>query len=197
MSDLQRLIIVLTIISIVAALALAQVYDLTKEPIQEQRRLAVLRSLKSVLPPFDNEIDKDTRDKVIGKDKKGRDIKILFYEGKKGEMSVGRAFKVVAKDGYGGDIEIMMGVDTEGKITGIEILNHKETPGLGDKITREPWRNQFKGKSLTDKLSVKKDGGDIDQFTGATISPRAVVKTVKEGLELYKREYQSGIAQRF
>jgi len=82
-SDLRRLIIVLTIISAVAALALAQVYDLTKEPIQEQRRLAVLRSLKSVLPPFDNEIDKDTREMVIGKDKKGRDIKVLFYEGKR------------------------------------------------------------------------------------------------------------------
>lgn len=189
-----RLIIVLTVFCSVAAVALAKVYDITKGPIAEQERLKTVSALKAVLPAFDNDIDKDAREVVVGKDRKGRDIKIKFYAGKMGEAPVGTAFQVVASDGYAGDISILMGINPQGKVSGIEIISHKETPGLGNKIMKEEWKYQFKGRSLEDgpKFAVKKDGGDIDQFSGATISPRAVVGAVKRGLEIYRKEFGHG-----
>ncbi len=191
--ELFKLIVSLTIISSIAAATLAMVYDTTKGPIAEQKRLKMIRSLKGVLPEFDNEIDKDVTDVIIGKDKRGNDRKVVFFNARSGGNLVGVAFKVVAPDGYKGDIDIMMGVGLDKKITGIEILGHLETPGLGDKIVEKWWKDEFKGKSLeTSKISVKKDGGEIDQFTGATISPRAVADAVRKGLELYEKEYKDG-----
>lgn len=189
-----RLIAVLTIICIGAAVALAKVYDITKGPIAEQERLRVLRGFKAVLPPFNNDIEKDFKELIAGKDKKGRDIKIKFHTGRKDDRPVGTAFQVVAKDGYGGDIVVLMGVDKEGKVTGIEIIRHLETPGLGANITRKEWKDQFKGRSLADgpRFAVKKDGGEIDQFSGATISPRAVVNAVKRGLKIYEERFIDG-----
>lgn len=189
-----RLVIVLTAISLVAAIALAKVYDITKGPIAEQEHLKTINGLKAVLPAFNNDVDKDSSDVVVGQDKKGKDIKIKFYKGKMNEAAAGTAFQVVAPDGYGGDINILMGVNPEGKISGIEIISHKETPGLGSNISKEKWKGEFKGRSLEDgpRLSVKKDGGEIDQFSGATISPRAVVKAVRQGLEIYQKEFSHG-----
>jgi len=189
-----RLILVLTIFCLVAAAALAKVYDITKGPIAEQERIKTISGLKAVLPAFNNDIDKEATEVVVGQDRKGRDIKIKFYKGKLDESPVGTAFQVIARDGYSGDISILMGVGPDGKVSGIEIISHKETPGLGNKIQKEVWRNQFKGRSLDDgpKLAVKKDGGEIDQFSGATISPRSVVNAVKKGLEIYKKESGNG-----
>jgi len=189
-----RLVAVLTAICIIAALALAEVYEVTKGPIAEQERLRVLRGFKAVLPPFNNDIEHDYKEVIVGKDKRGRDISIKFHVGKMNGKPVGTAFEVVSKEGYGGDIVILMGVDKEGKITGIEIIKHAETPGLGANITNKKWRDEFKGHSLADgpKLAVKKDGGEIDQFTGATISPRAVVKAVKWGLKMYEEKFKNG-----
>lgn len=189
-----RLIIVLTIFCLISAASLAKVYDITKGPIAEQERLKTVNALKAVLPAFNNDIDKEATEVVVGQDKKGRDIKIKFYKGKMDENPVGTAFQVIARDGYAGDISILMGIGPDDKVSGIEIISHKETPGLGNKIQKEVWRNQFKGRSLDDgaKLAVKKDGGEIDQFSGATISPRAVVNAVKKGLEIYKKESGNG-----
>lgn len=191
--ELLKLVVALTIISSIAAATLAMVYDTTKGPIAEQKRLKMIRSLKGVLPAFDNEIDKDASEIILGKDNRENDRKVTFYNARSGGNLVGVAFKVIAPDGYKGDIEIMMGVGPDKKITGIEILGHKETPGLGDKIAEKWWKDEFKGKSLeASKIAVKKDGGDIDQFTGATISPRAVADAVKKGLELYEKGYRDG-----
>ena len=191
---MARLIIILTLFCLVAAAALAKVDDITKGPIAEQERLKTVTALKAVLPAFNNDIDKDAKDLVVGQDKKGRDIKIKFYTGKMDESQVGTAFQVIAPDGYSGDISILMGVGPDGKVSGIEIISHKETPGLGNKIQKAEWKNQFKGRSIDDgpRLAVKKDGGEIDQFSGATISPRAVVNAVKRGLEIYEKEYGNG-----
>lgn len=191
--ELLKLVVALTIISSIAAATLAMVYDTTKGPIAEQKRLKMIRSLKGVLPAFDNEIDKDASEIILGKDNRENDRKVTFYNARSGGNLVGVAFKVIAPDGYKGDIEIMMGVGPDKKITGIEILGHKETPGLGDKIAEKWWKDEFKGKSLeASKIAVKKDGGEIDQFTGATISPRAVADAVKKGLELYEKGYRDG-----
>ena len=94
---------------------------------------------------------------------------------------------MVGTEGYAGNIEIMVGVKPDGTVNGIEILSQAETPGLGARITEPKFKDQFRGKNLQNAdWKVKKDGGDFDQITGATISPRAVVKAIRMGLEFYK-----------
>jgi len=191
MKELLRLATVLTLITAGAGLILALVESATREPIAEQRRLETLRALQAVLPPINNSPDSDTVELVVGQDKKGREIKRTFYRGRTDDQLAGIAFKVVAPDGYSGNIYIMVGVDGSGTVTGIEILNHAETPGLGDKITHAWFKDQFKQKNLDNvDWRVKKDGGAFDQITGATISPRAIVKAVKGGLEFFREHRQ-------
>jgi len=195
MKEIVRLAIVLTVIAAGAGLILSVVEGVTRAPIAEQRRLETLKALKAVLPPIDNAPDADTVTLVTGKDKKGRDLSRTFYRGRQGETLAGVAFKVVAPEGYSGNIEIMVGIDPQGTVTGIEILTHAETPGLGSKITEGWFKEQFRGKGLENAdWRVKKDGGSFDQITGATISPRAVVGAVRQGLEFY-RKHQEQITQ--
>jgi electron transport complex protein RnfG len=181
----------LTLITVGAGLLLSLVESLTRAPIAEQRRLETLRALQTVLPAFDNSPDADTVELVFGTDKKGRELKRTFFRGRQGTEISGVAFSVTAPDGYSGNINMMVGVDAGGTVVGLEILSHAETPGLGDKITRDEFKGQFKGKALEGSdWRVKKDGGDFDQITGATISPRAVVKAVHKGLQFYRDHQQ-------
>lgn len=187
MSGLSRLVVTLTLITLGAGLLLSVVESLTRAPIAEQRRLETLRALQTVLPPFDNSPDADSINLVVGQDKKGRDLERTFFRGRLDGVLSGIAFTVVATDGYSGNISMMVGVDPAGTVSGLEILSHAETPGLGDKITRSDFKSQFKGKTLDGvDWRVKKDGGDFDQITGATISPRAVVKAVHQGLQFFQ-----------
>lgn len=191
MNELPRLVMVLVLVTAGAGLVLSLVEGMTREPIAEQRRQETLRALKAVLPPADNAVDQDVVRLVIGKDKRGRDLERTFYRGRKGGDLTGLAFEVVAPDGYSGDIVIMVGVEPEGTVAGIEILRHAETPGLGDKITQAWFKQLFAGKNLDNvDWRVKKDGGEFDQISGATISPRAVVGAVRKGLEFYRDHQQ-------
>ena len=196
MNSMPRLILVLTLITAGAGLILSLVELVTREPIAEQRRLETLRALKAVLPPANNSPDEDTVQLVTGKDKRGRDVQRTFFRGKQDGALSGVAFKVVAPDGYSGNIDIMVGIDPSGTISGIEILSHAETPGLGDKIALPPFKAIFVGKNLgnTD-WRVKKDGGEFDQITGATISPRAVVGAVRKGLEFFRDHRDEVLAE--
>jgi electron transport complex protein RnfG len=187
MKELTRLVLVLTALTVVAGLILSLVDGMTREPIARQLRLQTLKAIKAVLPAVDNDPAGDTVALNIGKDRKGKEIKRIFYRGRKGGDLIGVAFKVVSHEGYGGDIDIMVGVHPDGVVTGIEILSDLETPGLGARISEPKFKDQFKGKSLTNAdWRVKRDGGQFDQITGATISPRAVVKAVKLGLEFFR-----------
>lgn len=180
------MVVVLTIVTAIAAVSLAKVFDLTKDAIAESKRQETLKAIKTVLPPYDNEPDKDTVELVSGKDKKGNDIKTRFYLGKKDGKILGAAFKTSTMEGYSGLIEIMVGVDPSGIVTAIEIISHAETPGLGNRIETPAFKDNYKGKSLDNaKWLVRKDGGDFDQFTGATISPRAVTRAVRDGLKFF------------
>ncbi|MFC0322323.1 electron transport complex subunit RsxG [Gallibacterium melopsittaci] len=111
-----------------------------------------------------------------------------LYLAQKQQNIVAYLFETTAPDGYSGDIRILVAVTPEGKVLGVRVLEHHETPGLGDKIeTRlSNWIYAFTNKIFkleeSDKWAVKKDGGDFDQFAGATITPRAVVNAVKKGL---------------
>jgi len=190
MRDILEMIIVLSTICVMAAISLAKVYDLTKEPIASQRRLARLQMINGVLAPHDNEPDQsavqiplDTND--------GKNRSVLVYRGFQNGKLTGVAFEMTAL-GYGGQIGVMIGLDPDGTIRGIEITSMNETPGLGAKITEPQFKEQFQGRSLVNaRFKVKKDGGDFDQIAGATISPRAVVQAVREGLELYRKHKEA------
>ncbi|MDT8443112.1 MAG: RnfABCDGE type electron transport complex subunit G [Desulfuromonadales bacterium] len=187
MKGMLRLVLALTLITVSAGLILSLVEAMTREPIAEQRRLETLRALQAVLPPADNSPDQDTVPLVTGQDKRGRDVTRTFYRGRQGRTLTGVAFQVTAADGYSGNINIMVGVDPSGTVVGIEILSHNETPGLGDKIEQPEFKQMFAGKNLDNAdWRVKKDGGEFDQITGATISPRAVVGAVHKGLEFFR-----------
>lgn len=193
MNGMLRLALVLTLITAGAGLILSVVESVTREPIAEQRRLQTLRALQAVLPPSNNAPDEDLVALVVGQDKRGRDMLRTFFRGRQDGDLTGVAFEVTAPDGYSGNITVMVGIDPLGKVAGIEILAHNETPGLGDKISLPGFKGSFVGKTLENAdWRVKKDGGDFDQITGATISPRAVVGAVRKGLEFY-REHQAEI----
>ncbi|MFO7766501.1 MAG: RnfABCDGE type electron transport complex subunit G [Pelovirga sp.] len=194
MKEFLRLVIALTLIAAVSGVILAAVESVTREPIAEQRRLQMLRALSAVLPEFDNHPDADTITITTGTDRQGRPVDTTFYRGRKDQQLTGTAFQVVAPDGYSGNIAVMVGVRPDHSVHAIEILTHAETPGLGDKIS-EPWyKALFTNKTLENSdWRVKKDGGDFDQLTGATISARAVVGAVRTGLELY-REHEEKIS---
>ena len=191
MAELRRLVVVLTLVAAVAGLALVE--SVTRAPIAEQRRQEMVRALRAVLPPGDNAPDQDTVQLVTGRNKKGQELVRTFYRGRlQGELT-GIAFAVTAPDGYSGNIEIMVGVDPQGTVTGVAILRHAETPGLGDKIAFPAYTDSFRGRRLDNAdWRVKKDGGDFDQLTGATISPRAVVGAIRAGLEFF-RDRQAAI----
>ncbi|MBF0183241.1 MAG: electron transport complex subunit RsxG [Magnetococcales bacterium] len=188
MPDFLRMGIVLMVVGLVATAILSTIESVTRDPIAEAKRQETLRMLKMVLPEgFDNEPVSDT---VLLADKRlnSKEKPVIFYRGRKGSTDLGAAYVVTAPDGYSGDIEIMMSVLPAGTIHLVQIVAHKETPGLGDKIMPDKgdWLKKFTGKNSTNiRWGVKKDGGDFDQFAGATITPRAVVNAVKRGLDFF------------
>lgn len=172
----------LGIVALVASALLSIGNSLTGEAIATAEARDLQASLAQVLPDgsYDNELLADTVT-VDG---------VLIYKARKAGVVTGVVFKQ-AKRGYAGDVVVLMGVDAQGVMLGARVVKHQETPGLGDKIeiAKAKWILDFNGKSLdnlpADKWAVKKDGGVFDQFAGATITPRAVVKAVKGGLEFF------------
>ncbi len=196
MKDISRLLIALTLIAGCAGFVLSLVEGVTREPIKEQRRLQMVKALSAVLPEFDNSPDTDTVVLENGVDKKGNPVQVTFYRARKNEELVGTAFKVIAPDGYSGNIEVMVGLKPDETLNAIEILTHAETPGLGSRIEEDWFKDQYQNKGLDNAdWRVKKDGGEFDQISGATISPRAVTGAVKKGLEFYRAHQQEIVAQ--
>ncbi|MET0102393.1 MAG: electron transport complex subunit RsxG [Sedimenticola sp.] len=167
--------------------------DQTKARIAANEREALLRSLTALVPAdtIDNDIVTDTLF-VNDTERLGGDH-IQVYLGRKGSSPVAAVFASVVPDGYSGPIKLLVAVRTDGTLGGVRIVSHKETPGLGDKVEerRSDWVHSFRDKSLTNpdisRWKVKRDGGDFDQFTGATVTPRSIVKAVKNTL-LYFRD---------
>ena len=146
-----------------------------------------LNSLGQVIPDsiHDNNLVEDA---ITMKNERNKEITVYraTMEGK----VTGLAYEIFGT-GYAGKMKLMLGIDAQGKILGVRVLAHKETPGLGDKIEikKGNWILRFDGLSLDnplpDKWKVKKDGGQFDQFAGATITPRGVVRAIREGLEFF------------
>ncbi|MBF0125326.1 MAG: RnfABCDGE type electron transport complex subunit G [Magnetococcales bacterium] len=197
MPDYIKMGWVLMVTGAVATALLAGTDQLTSTRIAEAKRQETLSMLAQVLPPgFDNEPDRDTvtlSDPRLNR----KNTPVVFYRAARGDDYLGAAFVVTAPDGYSGEISIMIAVRTDGRLQSVQVVTHKETPGLGDKISDPAWLGRFAGQSLTSsRWAVKKDGGDFDQFAGATISPRAVVNAVKRGLGFFVENQQQVLARR-
>ncbi len=189
MKDILRLVIALTTICVAAAVSLAFVYDVTKEPIAQSLRQEKLAAIKAVLPEYDNQPDQAVQTVALGKDKRGREQRLDFYVATYNGEWVGTAFASPAK-GFGGELLVMLGVTPDNKLHKTKVLKHRETPGLGAKIEKE-FIDQFANRTLgVGELKVKNDGGDIDAITGATISSRAVCDAVNDGLKLYSERFE-------
>ena len=128
-----------------------------------------------------------------------REAKDIYLAKQNGEF-VGAIFPATAREGYTGDIDMIVGVNRDGSVAGVRVLQHRETPGLGDAVDRKKsdWVESFVGKSIGNPQSndwkVKKEGGVFDQFTGATITPRAVIKTVFQTLQYFEQNRDQLIA---
>lgn len=162
----------------------------TRGAIQERRLGDLQSSLDQVVPRqyYDNRL-LDNPLHLTGPSGK----QVTVYRGTRG-MQVSSLAYEVSGQGYGGEIRLIMGVDADGRILGVRVLSHAETPGLGDKIEVEKsdWIVEFNGLSLgnppRDEWKVKKDGGRFDAFSGATITPRGVLKAIEEGLLFYREQ---------
>jgi len=166
----------------------------TAPAIHEAEEQDLEASLRQVLPQgfSDNNLLTDV---VVVKDAAGR--KVDVHKASKGGVQQGAVFKT-SSAGYAGPIVILVGISRDGVVQGVRVLRHAETPGLGDKIevAKGDWIHSFEGKALsTARWQVKKDGGDFDQFAGATITPRGVVKSVKEALEFHQANHAAIYAE--
>jgi len=188
MGNIIKLSIFLTIITVIAAIALAGVNSVTKPLIEEQRRRATQNALFEVLPDATEGVYIDIGGEVEGF-KEGEVF--TGYTGKDTTGLAGLAFKAFGK-AYSSTIETMVGIDENGNIKGIKVLFQQETPGLGTKIEEVRYREtvcwfqeQFKNKS-SETVAVDKDDGEIVSVTGATISSRAIAKSINDGFKIIK-----------
>lgn len=165
----------------------------TADAIADNERRLLLRNLHALLPAdrFDNDIASDTRE-LPPAPLLGTGETTLVYRARRNGEPVAAIFNSVAPNGYNGRIHLLIGVYVNGEIAGVRVVKHAETPGLGDavEVRKSPWILGFDGRSLVnpkaDGWQVKRDGGHFDQFTGATITPRAVVSAVHNTLLYYR-----------
>ena len=179
-SSLKNMVLVLFTITLLSSAAVGGVYTITKEPIAQAKVAAVNNALKQVLPEYEA-----TTSQTI----EVNDMAVEAYTATVANKAVGYAIKSSSKNGFGGAISLMVGFDTEGNIININVLEQKETPGLGTKMADEgnALQASLVGKNAGKvNLTVKKDGGDIDALTAATISSRAYAEAVAIAYEAFK-----------
>ncbi|MEY3219727.1 MAG: hypothetical protein RIT27_1084 [Pseudomonadota bacterium] len=170
-------------------------YDLTKNQIVDNQKQAILKQLNTLISKdlYDNDLLND-KIEITDLENLGTTAPVMFYRARKNNQPQAIAFMPIAPDGYGGSIQLLVGITTEGNLLGVRVLSHQETPGLGDGIEekKSQWIYSFNGLSLDylplEKWAVKKDGGIFDQFTGATITPRAIVKAVRKSLVFFQTQ---------
>ncbi|MCG9693891.1 electron transport complex subunit RsxG [Vibrio sp. Isolate22] len=193
--------LVLAIFACASTGLVAVTHYLTKDQIKQQEQAQLLSVLNQVIPHelHDNELFSSCT--LVQAEELGTDKAMPAYIAKiNGEPSA-IAIEAIAPDGYNGAIKVIVGMKIDGTILGTRVLSHQETPGLGDKIDLRvsDWILSFAGKQVTDsnldRWKVRKDGGDFDQFTGATITPRAVVKSVKQAVQYVNQNNQALLAQ--
>jgi electron transport complex protein RnfG len=194
--------IALGLFAVIGTALVALTFSNTEERIAENERLALLRSLHELVPPrlHDNPLSEDTliaqAPELLGSKKP-----VTIYQARKYGQPVAVILAPIAPDGYNGDIKLLVAIDQYGLLMGVRIVSHHETPGLGDAIDieRSDWIESFNGYAVDNPGSlgwrVEKDGGIFDQFTGATITPRAVVKAVHKTLQYFEAHKETLLAR--
>ena len=191
--------IILLLFAVVGTTLVAYTFEKTRDQIVANERATLLRKLHRLIPAdqHDNVLLEDTttaRDEAL----LGSDEPVMVYRARRNGEPVALVIAAIAPDGYSGSIKLLVGINVDGTLSGVRVVAHRETPGLGDAIdeTRSDWIYLFDGKSLqapdVSRWAVKKDGGNFDQLTGATITPRAVVKAARNAL-LYYRDHQEAL----
>jgi electron transport complex protein RnfG len=168
-STFRNMVLSLTLISLGASASLGFVYIITKEPIELSILNKKLDAVRQVVPDFTNNPNDEMFLLPTGE---GDSLEI--YPAKKDEEIIGYAVNTYTRTGFSGDIRLIVGFKPDGTIINITVFEQKETPGLGTKITESAFKDQFSNKNPSGfRLKVKKDGGQVDAITAATISSRA------------------------
>ncbi|MDB2649444.1 electron transport complex subunit RsxG [Porticoccaceae bacterium] len=189
--------LLLALFALITALILASTDRVTEDRIAESERLAAQKALFEIVPlaRHDNDLLVDLQPipeqywLALGLDN-GGDVHIARLD----DQPVAAIVPSITTDGYSGDIAMIVGINFDGTVAGVRVVDHKETPGLGDKVElrKSDWILSFNGRSLNNpeisKWNVKKDRGDFDQFTGATITPKAVIHQIAKTLEYFEKD---------
>lgn len=197
MADNKKLMLraglVLGLFSLVGIGLVSFTHSITHEKISENERLFVLKNLRELVPESLHDNDLLANSLHVSDPKLfGNEQEVTLYRAFKNEQLVAVIASPTAPDGYNGSIKLLVAIKENGELIGVRAVSHHETPGLGDAIdtNKSDWVYSFNGRSLLNpdvkSWRVKRDGGAFDQFTGATITPRAVVKTVLKTLQYYQ-----------
>lgn len=189
----------LTLFALVGAILIVGSYHSTRQQIVHNEKMTLLQTLNGLIPPnnYDNDLVNDSLE-MENRAFLGSSKPMTIYRARKQKQAVAAIINSIAPDGYSGNISLVVAVNYDGTLAGVRVLSHQETPGLGDYVEerRSKWILGFNQRSLNnpeeERWKVKRDGGVFDQFTGATITPRAVVKAVYKTL-LFYQQYREAI----
>ena len=189
---------VMVAFTVVSTLGLAIVHHTTKAPISKAEAAVRMSLFGQILPTdlYDNDLLQDAIKQPAGGDLGNRD-ETMIHRARLKSAPAAVILEATAPDGYSGDIKLLVAIKATGEIVGVRVLDHKETPGLGDyiDIAHSDWIKNFDAQSLAktkdEAWVVKKDGGQFDFTTGATITPRAVIKQVHKVLKFYQAHQQA------
>jgi len=185
---------VLMLFAVIGAALVGLTFMQTEDDIKHNEELTLLRKLNTIVPAesYNNDLLSDTI--IIEPDPLlGNTVETVAYRARKNGKKIAVVFSSIAPNGYNGPINLLIGVNADGTLAGVRVVKHRETPGLGDAVslTYSDWILGFDGRSLGNPeergWKVKRDGGVFDQFTGATITPRAVVKAVYNALLYFEQ----------
>lgn len=182
----------------IGTLLLAFIFEITRAPIEASEKEARLALFKQILPEstYDNDLLNEAIE-IAPNELLGNHLPTVANVAKLNQKTAGVILEAIAHDGYSGDIKLLIAIRADGSISGVRVLTHKETPGLGDyiDIAHGNWIKLFNDESVhktpTQQWQVKKDGGKFDYMVGATITPRAVVKAVLKALQYFETNKQT------
>jgi len=178
------MVLTLFLVTLAASATLGFIYELTKEPIAQAKLRKKNAAIQKVVPRFTNQPNNESYQVAVEGDS------LTLYPAKQDGKLVGVAVSTFTTKGYSGEIRLMVGFNPDGTIHNISVLEHQETPGLGDKIekSKSDWSRQFNGQQPGDfQVKVQKDGGDVDAITAATISSRAYCDAVRRAYQAFQK----------
>jgi len=188
------------VVAVVVIAALMAIAHTTRQRIERNEHAWLKERLDTLVPPtlHDNDLLADyttiTAPAVFG-----TATPIGVYRARRAGVPTAAVLLPIAPDGYGGPIELMVAVSANGTLLGVQVIAHHETPGLGDYFERSDWLDRFRGRSLEtppqSKWTVRQEGGEFDSFTGATVTPKAIIKTVRVTLEYYRNHSEQLFTQ--